>query len=321
MSKRYWAAKEMKVAVLTRDGFEIHSQKTPSCGPDQILVKTMACGICEGEVFYYRNRATLLQDEAVLGHEGSGLVAALGRNVEGFEEGDAVTALDGAFAEYFLASPESLVKLPEGLDPRWALGEPVACYVHAGNRFGIKLGDKVAVLGCGFMGLGCLQLARLQGAAFVCAIEPIPWRLDMARRLGADAVHSPETDNAERVVQRHGEFDVVIEATGVQSAIDMAGDLVKQHGRIILVGYHQSNEGMRTVNMKQWNYKAIDVVNGHVRRGDEKLRAMQVGIDLIRKGRLVIEPLVKQYPLPEVEKAFHDLIARKEGLFKAALTS
>ena len=153
MFRRHWVAKEMKVAVLSRDGFEIHSQETPHCGPNQILVKTMACGICEGEVFYYRNRATLPQDEAVLGHEGSGLVAALGRNVKGFEEGDAVTSLDGAFAEYFLASPESLIKLPEGLDPRWALGEPVACYVHAGNRFGIKLGDKVAVLGCGFMGL------------------------------------------------------------------------------------------------------------------------------------------------------------------------
>ncbi|MDH5689788.1 MAG: alcohol dehydrogenase catalytic domain-containing protein, partial [Candidatus Bathyarchaeota archaeon] len=60
----------MKVAVLTRDGFEIRGQELPSCGPNQILVKTTACGICEGEVFYYRNRATLLQDEAVLGHEG-----------------------------------------------------------------------------------------------------------------------------------------------------------------------------------------------------------------------------------------------------------
>lgn len=309
----------MKVAVLTRDGFVIRDRDIPSCGPDQVLVKTTACGICEGEVFIYRNRATLVQTEIVLGHEGNGIVVAIGRNVKGFKEGDVVTTIEGAYAEYFLASPDSLVKLPDNLDPKWIIGEPVACYVHAGNRFGIRLGDHVAVIGCGFMGLGCLQLAKIQGASFICAVEPIDWRRDVARRFGADAVHSPETVDAEWLLKEYGEFDVVIEATGVQAAIDLATELVKQHGRIILIGYHQSNGGMRTVNMKKWNFKAIDVINGHVRRNDEKLKAMQAGIDLIRAGRLVIKPLVQHYKLSQVEKAFEDLVSRKKGLFKAAL--
>ena len=59
---------------------------------------------------------------------------------------------------------------------------------------------------------------------------------------------------------------MVIEAAGVQSAVDLCTELVTQHGKIILVGYHQSNDGMRNVNMQQWNFKAIDVINGHVRR-------------------------------------------------------
>jgi len=84
--------------------------------------------------------------------------------------------------------------------------------------------------------------------------------------------------------------------------------------------------------MKKWNFKAIDVINGHVRRNDEKLKAMQAGIDLIRAGRLVIKPLVQHYKLSQVEKAFEehyklsqvekafeDLVSRKKGLFKAAL--
>lgn len=309
----------MKVAVLTKDGFRIREADVPSCGSNQVLVRTLICGICEGDVFSYRNVNDIRNSEIVLGHEGSGVIEAIGQNVHDFKEGDTVTALGGSFAEYFLASPNSLVKLPKGLNPLWALGEPVACCVHAGNRFGIQLGDRVALLGCGFMGLMCLQLAKLQGAAFICAIEPIPWRLKVARQLGADIGQSLETSDAKKLIHEYGEFDVVIEATGVQGAVDMAGDLVKQHGRVILVGYHQSNNGMRTVNMKQWNYKAIDVVNGHVRRLDEKLKAMQAGIDLMCAERLVIEPLVKHYDLPRVEEAFQDLIARKEGLFKAAL--
>jgi Zn-dependent alcohol dehydrogenase len=71
--------------------------------------------------------------------------------------------------------------------------------------------------------------------------------------------------------------------------------------------------------MQQWNYKAIDVINGHVRRGDEKLEAMRQGIDLMRQGHLVTRPLVTTYDLAQVEQAFQDLSAGARGLFKAVL--
>jgi threonine dehydrogenase-like Zn-dependent dehydrogenase len=125
--------------------------------------------------------------------------------------------------------------------------------------------------------------------------------------------------SAKEVVERYGEFDVVIEAAGSQGALDLCGELVREHGRIIVIGYHQSNEGRRTINMQQWNYKAIDVVNGHVRRGDEKLEAMRQGIDLMRQGHLVTLPLVTTYDLAQVEQAFQDLSAGARGLFKAVL--
>jgi threonine dehydrogenase-like Zn-dependent dehydrogenase len=85
------------------------------------------------------------------------------------------------------------------------------------------------------------------------------------------------------------------------------------------VGYHQYNRGMRTLNMQQWNYKSIDVVNGHVRRQDEKLEAMRGGIALLRRGHLQAEPLVTRYALHDIQQAFEDLEARKEGLFKVVL--
>jgi threonine dehydrogenase-like Zn-dependent dehydrogenase len=257
--------------------------------------------------------------ETVLGHEGTGVIEQIGAGVQGFQVGDLVTALGGPYAEQFCVAPEGLARLPAGVDPVWALGEPVACCVHAMLRSGIRLGDRVAMVGCGFMGLMCLQLARMQGTSLLCAIEPIPWRREMALQFGADAAHSPEELTAARLLETYGEFDVVIEATGVQPALDLCGDLVRQHGRILVVGYHQVNDGLRTLNMKQWNFKAIDVIMGHVRRDDEKLVAMRAGLELVRAGRLVTEPLVTSYPMDDVEMAFQDLVARKPGLYKAVL--
>jgi 2-desacetyl-2-hydroxyethyl bacteriochlorophyllide A dehydrogenase len=310
----------MKIALLTRQGFEFREQAIPVCGPDDVLVKTLVNGVCEGEVQHYRMRANMTPPEYLLGHEGSGIVEQVGANVTGFKAGDAVTALGGKFSEYFVVPADRLVKLPPGVDPRWALGEPVACVIHAGNRFGTRVGDRVAVVGCGFMGLVALAVARLQGAAYVCAFDPIASRLKMARQMGADVGIDPQGRTPADVLKEvGGEFDVVIEAAGVQSAIDWCGELVRQHGRIVLIGFHMSGGGTRTVNMQLWNYKAIDVVNGHCRRRTEKMAAMEAGVRLMEAGRLNIAPLVTYYPMASVAEAFHDLETRKEGLFKAAL--
>ena len=76
---------------------------------------------------------------------------------------------------------------------------------------------------------------------------------------------------------------------------------------------------MRNVNLQTWNFKAIDVVNGHVRNMREKRDAMAAGVRMVACGRLRVEPLVTFYPFSQVGAAFRDLVARKEGLFKAVL--
>ena len=285
-----------------------------------MLVKILACGVCSGDVFVYENRAELAAAHSRLGHEASGVVAGFGQDVTSFAEGDVVTSMSmPAFSDFAIASPDELCMLPSEIDPAFALGEPIACCVHAGNRFGTLPGDRVAVVGCGFMGLLCLQIARYQGAGFLCALDPDASRLEMSRHLGADVAVSPSECRAQSILARYGEFDLVIEAAGTQSALDLCGDLVKEHGRIVLVGYHQSEGGMRTVNMQQWNFKAIDVVNGHVRRHQEKAEAMRQGVDLMREGHLSTAPLVTTYDFCDIEQAFCDLASRKPGLMKAVL--
>lgn len=310
----------MKAAILTESGFEIHSISQPTIADHEVLVKTLACGVCSGDLFVYKNRADFVATYNRLGHEASGEVVAVGEGVTDVQLGDVVTALAlPAYSEYFVAPSDTVVKLPDTVDPTYALGEAIACCVHAANRFGIRPGDKVAIVGCGFMGLVCQQLAKHQGADFICAIDPLASRRAMSEQLGADVTYNPFEQSSADILAAHGEFDVVIEAAGVQSAIDLSTDLVTQHGRIILVGYHQSNNGQRTVNMQQWNFKAIDVVNGHVRREDEKVEAMRQGMALMAQGHIMTEPLVTIYDLDEIEDAFRELTEVKEGLFKAVL--
>ncbi|NRA38801.1 MAG: zinc-binding dehydrogenase [Planctomycetes bacterium] len=306
----------MKTAILTTEGFEFREQDMPSCADDQIIVKTSACGICDGDVF---QRKSIVDGEIELGHEGSGIVHACGSAVSEFSVGDKVTALAGPYAEYFTCTADELVKLPAGVEPEWALGEPIACFVHAARRFGISPGQSAAIIGCGFMGIGCLQMAAIQGASRIVAIEPVAWRRSTAQELGATECYDPSGKSPEEILEALGEFDVIIEATGIAPAIDISTALVKQHGRIVLVGYHQSENGMRTVDMKTWNFKAIDVMNGHVRRDDEKLSAMREGMQLLSEGKLKINPLNTFYDFAEINTAFGELIDRKEGLYKATL--
>lgn len=311
--------KMMKAAVLTLDGFDIQSVTVPPIAPDQVLIKTSAVGICSGDLFVYENRADFVDTYNRLGHEASGVVVEIGGAVSGVQVGDVVTSMAlPAYAEYFVDSAENVVKL-NGVDPNYALGEAIACCVHAANRFGIRPGDSVAIIGCGFMGLVCQQLAAYRGATFICGIDPIAERRAMSEQLGAQVSYDPGAVTGEAIAAIHNEFDVVIEAAGVQSAIDFSTALVAEHGRIVLVGYHQSNDGMRSINMQQWNYKAIDVVNGHVRREGEKVAAMQEAVDLMRQGHIETKPFTSLYAFDDIEQAFRDLSSRKQGVLKAVL--
>jgi len=156
--------------------------------------------------------------------------------------------------------------------------------------------------------------------AAVLAIDPVGWRRRTALRLGADAAAGPDEAPPQVLARDHGPFDLVIEAAGTQKALLLSGELVRQHGCINIVGYHQADGGVRNVPMQQWNYKALTVVNGHVRRLDEKRQAMRAGMELLASGRLKLQPLVKPYPLEQAGQAFADLDAMRRGLFKAVLT-
>ena len=308
----------MKAVVLTSEGFELREEAVPACGPAQVLVRTAGCGVCEGDVFQYVMRMAgqwgAGGDFIRMGHEGSGVVAEVGAHVTEFKVGDKVTSLYGDYADYFLAERWHLAKLPEGVDVKMALGEPLACCMSAARRFGVRMGDRVAIVGCGYMGLSCLQLVKLQGAAEVVVFDLLDWRLETALEMGAD-----KAVNSSGQLRELGEFDVAVEATGVGPAIDLCTKLLRHHGTLSLVGYHQSNGGVRQIDMKTWNFKALTVVNGHVRDEAEKLGAMQAALRLVAHGKLDSAALVTNYAFADINQAFQDLKARRPGLYKANL--
>lgn len=92
-----------------------------------------------------------------------------------------------------------------------------------------------------------------------------------------------------------------------------------EHGCINLVGYHLKNGGIRQIDVKTWNWKALTVINGHVRRDDEKLASMRRGMEFIASGKLDVAALCRFYPLSQAPQAFADILAQKPGLFKAVL--
>jgi threonine dehydrogenase-like Zn-dependent dehydrogenase len=304
--------------ALDRRGFHRNDVPIPVPEKNEVLIRTLSCGICTGDLFAYRNRDRLTEP-TFLGHEGTGVIVENNAKDSTYSVGDVVTSLHGAYAQYFTDDIDAIAAVPANLDPLRHHGEPVACFVHASGRFGPVPARRAAIIGCGYMGLGCLQMVAISGAGEIVALDIRSERRGKAVDLGAARAVSPDHGSPEEIREEMGEFDLVVEAAGTPSAIDLATALVAQHGRIVLVGYHQSGGGMRNVDMRLWNYKAIDVVNGHIRRQDEKHDAMMTGLERMESGDLKMADLVTPYPHQAVQRAFEDLDSGVPGLFKASL--
>ena len=319
----------MLQAFLTESGFIIEEVDMPTPRDNEVLVKLSSCSICNVDIFNYRSAVQGQMGDSslrlALGHEGSGVIESIGVKVGELEVGDQVT-IDGVyrqdefsrhFAEYVVAPADALVAVDSSIPINHALGEPLSCGVYAIDKTDIQPGASVAVLGAGFMGLVCMQLANLAGADSCTVFDLFDLRLDTAKKLGATTVMS--VSEAERIEEIKNSFDVVIEAAGNQAALNLATHLVGEHGTITIVGYHQSHKGTRNINIQKWNSKALTVINGHVRKLPLKIRAMEQAMKLLEEEKLALDLIVKDYQFRNIEQAFQDLLRGSPGLYKANL--
>lgn len=298
--------------------------KIPEPGPHQVSFRVRGTGVCGSNLGPWLGvagiRYPLAPGES--GHEAWGVVHAVGKNVAGLAPGDPIVAVSkGAYAEYDVASADGVVRLPPSLADAPFPAEPIACAMNVFERSGIAAGQTVAVVGVGFLGALLVRLAAARGAR-VFAISRRDTSLGFARDFGADETIS--LGERGEVLERLRELtggrlcDRVIEATGKQSALDLAGELTRVRGRLIIAGYHQ--DGPRSVDMQLWNWRGLDVINAHERDPAQYVRGMREAIGAVAGGTLAPERLYTHfYPLDRLDEALAATAERPPGFVKALI--
>lgn len=279
----------------------------------QVLLRVLVNGVCASELQDWLTSGS--SDLPLpLGHEPVGEIVVAGRDTS-FQPGQLVTGrIDASFSEFVVSDCDELVLVPDGLDPLGVLGEPVGCVLEGLRRTPIRQGARVAMIGAGFMGLVMAQLLTRTLAREVVVIDPREDARAAALDNGADSAVRPVDvegrDDAES-------FDVVIEASGAAPALDLATSLVTAHGVLSMLGYHQTS---RTIDMRVWNEKALDVVNAHVRDRRLMRDAIQAAIHLQASGRIDPARLIThRFSLDEVDAAYEALATKPTGFIKAVI--
>ncbi|CAN7616107.1 zinc-binding dehydrogenase [Phenylobacterium sp. LjRoot219] len=312
-----------RAAVITGPGsVRLESRPAPAPGPGQVRVRLEGCGVCSSNLTPWAGPEWMRFPTAPggLGHEGWGVIDALGPDVEGLRIGDRVATLSQhSYAEFDLATVGAVVRLPPELDGRPFPGEPLGCAMNIFRRSQIEAGQTVAVVGVGFLGALLTRLATDAGAR-VIAISRRPFALDIAREMGAAEVVPMRDHHA--IVDRVRELtddrfcQRVIEAVGKQWPLDLAAELTAEGGQLVIAGYHQ--DGPRQVNMQLWNWRGLDVVNAHERDPRVCLQGVREAVKAVASGRLDPSRLYTHvYPLARLGEALDATRDRPDGFLKA----
>jgi len=315
----------MQAAVVTGPGtIAIREVPVPEPGPGQIRVRLTGCGVCASNLGPWSGPEwmTFPTEPGALGHEGWGVVDAIGPEVTTLAPGQPVATLfQKSYAEFDVGDATQVVPLPPELAHVPLPGEPLGCAMNIFRRAGIEEGQAVAIIGVGFLGAILTRLAAQAGAE-VIAISRRPFALEIARNMGAASVIPMDDHHAiiDKVAAlTGGRFcGRVIEATGKAWPLDLAGELTAEGGRLIVAGYHQ--DGPRQINMQLWNWRGIDVVNAHERDPATYVQGMREAMGAIVSGRLDPMPLITDtFPLSRLDDALNATRDRPDGFLKAVV--
>jgi L-iditol 2-dehydrogenase len=324
----------------------IQEMPTPSIGPDELLVKVWASGICGSDVLeWYR----LSKAPLVLGHEIAGEIAEVGSDIREWKKGDRVfvshhvpcnmcryclaghhsvcdtlssTNFDpGGFSEYLRVPAinvrNGVYRLPDSMSyDEGVFIEPLACVVRGQEHAGWLPGRRVLVIGSGIAGLLHIQLAKAAGASRVIAVDINPARLDMARKLGADVSFTPGENFLERLKESNdGRLaDLVIVSTGAVPAVNQAFQAVDRGGTILFFAPSDPGAGIQMPFNDLWR-KEITMTSSYA----GSPRNISAAIELISSGKLnVIDMITHRLPLEKTGKGF-SLVAEARDSMKVVI--
>jgi threonine dehydrogenase-like Zn-dependent dehydrogenase len=317
------ATRTMRASVVAGPGrVEVEHLVVPEPGPGEVRLRLQGSGVCGSNLPLWEGRSWFQYPTppGAPGHEGWGIVDATGAGVSDLTVGQRVAALSyKAYAEFDIASAAAVVPLPESLTDTPFPGEPLGCAMNVFRRSDIEPGQTVVVIGIGFLGALLTRLASHAGARVV-AISRRAFALDLAREMGADVTIPME--NHEEIVQQVRRLtggdgaDRVIEVIGMQWPLDLAGELTRVRGRLMIAGYHQ--DAPRQVNMQLWNWRGLDVINAHEREPAVYVEGIRLAVDAVANGVLDPTPLyTHSYDLDQLDQAFDMMKNRPDGFLKA----
>jgi L-iditol 2-dehydrogenase len=341
----------MKVAVVTEPRRIIFEEREiPVPQEHEVLVKMKHVGICGSDLHYYEHGRIgnfVVEKPIVLGHESSGAIVAVGKQVTQLQAGDLVTLepgytcgkcefckkglynlcpdvvfmatppYDGAFAEYVAFPADMAFKLPAGMSTlEGALIEPLAVGFHAANQARAKVGDTAVVLGSGCIGLVALMALKAMGVGTVYQVDVIASRLAMSKDLGASEVFkADEVDVVEAIaaVTRGQGVDLVIETAGSRVTTQQTVQLVKRGGRIVLVG-------MAPEAIIQYDFGQLLAKEASINTVFRYRNLYPAAIAAVASGLVPLQKIVTNlYSFSEIPLALENSIKDKQNAVKGVI--
>ena len=320
----------MKACYLeSKDILKIKDIDMPEMNDDEVLLKVKSVGICGSDVHYWKHGRIgkfVVEKPMILGHELSAEIFRIGRNVEGFSEGELVVLepgstcgrcrycregrynlcpdmaffatppYDGALREYISCDPLYLFKVPEGISPGEAtLVEPLSVGVHAVRKSKLSVGENVIVYGAGMIGISCMLAAKAAGAASVTIADINRFRLKTAEMIGADKVINIK-ENREKLKLSY--YDKAFECSGASESLFNASEHVRPGGDIVLIGLGaESSQKIPIVDFTVNEQNLISVFR--------YAHDYPIALELINKNRDIRKLITHNFNFMESEKAFN----------------
>jgi L-iditol 2-dehydrogenase len=330
----------MKAAVLEElNKLVVKEVATPDCANGGILVKVKACAICGSDLRIYRSGNSRVNTPAIIGHELSGEVVRIGKNVTKFKVGDRVAIgadvpcgecsfcesgignncqinyaigyqFQGGFAEYIPLNSTTVNYGPVHLIPdnvsygEAALAEPLGCVLNALELAKVNFGDTLVIIGAGPIGCMIIEMAKKIGASKVIVVQRSRPRLEAAKQFNADVyICSSEEDSVKRVLEETKGLgaDLIITSCPSPEAQVDAIKMAKNRGRVSLFGGLPKGNSMITIDANIIHYKELFIMGAH----GAMPRHHRQALELIGTGTINAKQFMShEFSLEDINEAF-----------------
>ena len=333
--------------IMTEPGkIEFREVPVPETGEDQVLIKIMNIGICGSDIHVYHGEHPFTSYPVTQGHEVSGEIVELGKNVRGFHKGQKVTIepqvycshcypcrhgkynlcedlkvmgfqTTGTASHFFAVDASKVTPIPQDMSfEEGAMIEPLAVAVHGVKQVGDVAGMNIVVIGAGPIGNLVAQAAKGMGAAKVMVTDVSDLRLEKARECGVDVcVNTKEKDFGEAMVEAFGEdkADVIYDCAGNNITMGQAIKHARKGSTIVLVAVFA---GMATVDLAVANDHELDIKSTMMYRHEDYLD----GIRLVEEEKVHLRPLIsKTFAFREYLKAYQYIDDNRETTMKVII--